>query len=352
MPSKSIQRNLERSVAVAEERSASQIRTLQKALTQSMESNQKLENDVRLVVAERVDLGTAVFGPPLLPLELLVAVGEFLAGNDHYATLANLSASCHAVRTEMIYLIVDKTCARLVPSDLSTLAVDISCNDASDRVASGRSAYYHRICATVSAIVSVSTLEHLIHLSSARRRRNGYRLIYQAPVELEKFEVLACGRITYHEDHSIHAWSFLEDATLKFVDEKGNRAGLEETMQYLFRGFPIRSPHEASYMEEQFTPRMLLLGNASLFDVFIKSLVNFEMDDPAILRLMTIKLVHHFFGGTHMNDVALTFSLSGTIPGPGAKFILEQNHGSLLYQQTDFSLSNPFEDEFEGEWQE
>jgi hypothetical protein len=61
MSSKQIQRDLDRAVALAEERSASRIKILEKDLERSREANRKLQIDVYAMVAEKVDLGTAAF---------------------------------------------------------------------------------------------------------------------------------------------------------------------------------------------------------------------------------------------------------------------------------------------------
>ncbi|KAJ9113059.1 hypothetical protein QFC22_006155 [Naganishia vaughanmartiniae] len=426
MSSKRDQRDLELAVALAERRSAGKIKTLEKELEESRESKRKLQIDLNIVIAEKVDMGTALFGPPVLPLELLVAVGEFLAGSDDYGTLADLSATCHAVRTEMMcvlcetvillegdltiaktangsylireflaehrryirYMIVDKNCRRLIPAHLSNLAVEIYC----DRVAypdiyRAQRLFFPTTSAIISATVFSSTLEHLVRLSLERRTRDGQLLRpYPMVVEIERLEVLTLGRIVIRNEDPVAEpewWTFSDDATLKFVNAEGSREEMQETMQYLLKRFP---EFDSVYDYEQIQPRILLLGNISLLDIFIDSLsllkCKVSMDSiveiiPALITvyienwscvketvcywidnipneedpysLLEINVVHDFFA-VHPHDVSLRLAVTLSA-GAGVTFALSHNDGTILYRQTDLSLSDSFEEDEEDDWE-
>ena len=159
---------------------------------------------------------------------------------------------------------------------MSNLAVEISSNDLADRripqAALCRIMVSHTVSVTLTAVVSASTMEQLIHLSfKSRRIWDDHRRVSGRVVRIQRFDVLTSGGIAYEEDHSDRSWRFCERATLKFVDN-GNTEGLGKTMQYLFRGIPSDRRQEWLLdFEEQVTPGIFLFGNASLLDIFIHS---------------------------------------------------------------------------------
>jgi hypothetical protein len=159
---------------------------------------------------------------------------------------------------------------------MSNLAVEISSNDLADgrvpQAALCRIMVSHTVSVTLTAVVSASTIEQLIHLSfKSRRIWDDHRRVSGPIVRIQRFDVLTSGGIAYGEDHSDRSWRFCERATLKFVGD-GNTVGLGKTMQYLFRGFPSDRRQEWLLdFEEQVTPGIFLFGNASLLDIFIHS---------------------------------------------------------------------------------
>jgi hypothetical protein len=110
-------------------RIAEEMQVLKKELEVASQRNERLERDVEMLVAERVEKGLQASvscavvpisarnvtlthltvllylfyqGPPILPIELIVVVAELVAGSANYGTLANLSAVCHTMREEVI----------------------------------------------------------------------------------------------------------------------------------------------------------------------------------------------------------------------------------------------------------
>ncbi|KAJ9094245.1 hypothetical protein QFC21_006071 [Naganishia friedmannii] len=79
----------------------------ERKVEQLEKENSRLKTSIQELVTERVYVGSTLFvstvvqGDPILPLEILYLIGQFVVGDNNYRSLANYSLACRVVRQEL-----------------------------------------------------------------------------------------------------------------------------------------------------------------------------------------------------------------------------------------------------------
>ncbi|KAJ9119368.1 hypothetical protein QFC24_005839 [Naganishia onofrii] len=254
-------------------RIAEEMQVLKKELEVASQRNGRLERDVEMLVAERVEKGiqanlTVLLylfyqGPPILPIELIVVVAELVAGSVNYGTLANLSAICHIVREEVIPVL----CKTVILSSREIEALAGGEIEGSEiRAFFKREALCPRhiiLCKRGHESKQVKSLfpnrSTEIHRYIFWQDDRNWNPVIKEAVSLRIFKAVSStslihllpvekeGRILHHSDDSREALLWTEYYPMWYmifeIDQSASTTGRLETLKYLWQA--IRDPPHA-----------------------------------------------------------------------------------------------------------
>ncbi|KAJ9094237.1 hypothetical protein QFC21_006063 [Naganishia friedmannii] len=72
-----------------------------KRIQELEKENTRMKEAIKKVVSDRSELAGDLYGDPIVPLDIMSVVGQFLSGDNAYASLAKYSLTCRALREEL-----------------------------------------------------------------------------------------------------------------------------------------------------------------------------------------------------------------------------------------------------------